>query len=267
MKQLPLPATIVEERAVLTKLAKQAVWTPHLADWQDAYDAYQLAGGDPHTLGKSAFNAVIGAAQAKLYEGRRRTAPLEAIRRQIGLLSCPVCGSLSQGSLDHYLPKDDFGEFSIMRANLVPACSHCNSDEKGTAYKGVGSERLLHPYYDDWLDGALWRVKIVAPFVAPTFIPEPMPGLTGSRPAIVAFHLSTVVGRQFRISMANWWSTLPAELILRLRTPVTEAALDAQLADEIAVATATTGTNSWRTAALRGLAANAAAVADLLARL
>jgi 5-methylcytosine-specific restriction endonuclease McrA len=267
LRYLPLPATVAEERAVLAKLAKQAMWAPHLADWQAAYDAYHLAGGDPHVLGKSAFDVVTGAAQAKLYEGRRRTVPLEAIRRQVGLLSCPVCGSSSQGSLDHYLPKEDFGEFSIMRANLIPACSHCNSDEKGTVYKGVGSTRLLHPYYDDWLDAALWRVRIVPPFAAPTFEPEAMPGLAGGRPAIVAFHLSTVIGRQFRISMANWWSTLPAALSLRLRPPVTRAALDAQLVEDLAVADATTGTNSWQTAALRGLAADAAAVADVLARL
>lgn len=267
MRFLPLPVTPAEEKEVLAKLGKQALWAPHLANWEAAYDAYHAAGGDPHVVVKSAFDKMTGAAQAKLYDTRRRTAQLEAIRRQTGLLSCPVCGSSSQGSLDHYLPKDEFGEFSIMRANLIPACSHCNSDEKGTVYKGAGLARLFHPYYDDWLDAALWRVRILKPYAAPRFVPEPMPGLVAPRTAIVAFHISTVVGRQFRISMANWWSTLPNALSVRLPPPVTGAALEAQLAQELAVSEATMGINSWQSAALRGLVGDAMAAADVLARL
>lgn len=267
MRRLSRPATLAEEEKVLDKLATQPRWAPHLAAWKTAYHAYHAAGGDPHAIGGSAFPGAVGDEQAKLYDGRRRTKPLEAIRRQAGLLSCPVCGSSGQGSLDHYLPRDEFGEFSIIRANLLPACHHCNSDEKGTVYKGAGGARLLHPYFDDWLDQPLWRVRVVPPHAAPTFRAEAMPGLGAAKTAIVDFHLATVTGRQFRLDMGNWWSTLPAALSPRLPLPVTAAALDAQLAVELVVAEATTWPNSWSSAALRGLAADPAAVADLLVRL
>ena len=267
MRHLPLPATLVDEKKVLAKLAKDALWAPHAVVWEQAYDDYLAAGGDPHVVTASAFTAAVGKAQAKLYEGRRRTKPLDAIRRQAGLLSCPSCGSSSQGSLDHYLPKDEYGEFSIMRANLVPACNHCNSDEKGTAYKGAAPARLVHPYFDNWVNAAVWQVRIVAPLSAPTFVPEALPGLTPARRAIVDFHLLTVVGKQFRTAMGNWWSTLPPALAPRLAPPVSAEALNAQLALELVVAEATTWTNSWQSAAFRGLIANSAAVADLLARL
>lgn len=267
MRHLPLPATLADEKKVLAKLAKEALWAPHLAAWEAAYDRYHAAGGDPHVVTGSAFDGVTGEAQAKLYEGRRRTKPLEAIRRQAGLLSCPVCGSSSQGSLDHYLPKDAYGEFSIMRANLVPACSHCNSDEKGTVYKGVAPGRLVHPYFDGWTSAPIWQVRLVPPLAAPTFVPEPLQGLSAPQLAIVDFHLATVVGKQFRTAMGNWWSTLPAALSPRLAQPVSAAALDAQLALELVVAEATTWTNSWQSAALCGLIADPVAVADLLSRL
>jgi hypothetical protein len=267
MKHLPLPATPAEEKAVLTKLGKQALWAPHIANWEIAYSTYQKYGGDPHQLVKSAFDDATSQLQYNLYDGRRRTKPLDAIRRQTGLLSCPMCGSPSQGSLDHYLPREAFGEFSIMRANLVPACSHCNSDEKGTVFKGPSPARLIHPYYDNWCNNPLWQVRIVPPYAAATFVPDPLAGLPNPQRQIVAFQLGTLLGKQFRTAMSNWWSTLPEALAVRLSEPVALAALEAQLQEELLVSEKTTGANSWMTSAYRGLACDPAAIADLLARL
>ncbi|MDQ7860344.1 HNH endonuclease [Peribacillus frigoritolerans] len=39
---------------------------------------------------------------------------------------CAYCGIGDTNYMDHYLPKDDFPEYSIHSYNLVPCCSYCN---------------------------------------------------------------------------------------------------------------------------------------------
>ena len=68
---------------------------------------------------------------------------------------CPYCGGIGDmgqrgelGTTDHFLPKSRFPVYSVLPANLVPACQVCN--------KGMGSNfptnpnlQPLHPYLDD----------------------------------------------------------------------------------------------------------------------
>ncbi len=63
---------------------------------------------------------------------------------------CPFC-SLSHNpkTLDHFLPKTLFPQFSILPENLVPACKECNEEFKKTFYADVEDEQILHPYFDD----------------------------------------------------------------------------------------------------------------------
>ena len=42
---------------------------------------------------------------------------------------CPYCGARRVSSIDHFLPKERFGVFSVFAVNLVPACSDCNNKE------------------------------------------------------------------------------------------------------------------------------------------
>ena len=59
---------------------------------------------------------------------------------------CPYCGINTADTLDHYLPKELFPEFSVNAANLIPCCGRCN------LLKGVdsptASTRVLHPRLD-----------------------------------------------------------------------------------------------------------------------
>ncbi|GAA3943846.1 hypothetical protein [Hymenobacter algoricola] len=63
---------------------------------------------------------------------------------------CQYCG-LNYGAktLDHYLPKDIFAEFSTLALNLVPCCVDCNT-LKDTAWL-KGSEREIISFYYDSL--------------------------------------------------------------------------------------------------------------------
>ncbi len=62
---------------------------------------------------------------------------------------CPYCAGLSSDvdTLDHYLPKSSYPRFSVLPANLIPACSACNKKmlASSSAFEG---EQFIHPYSD-----------------------------------------------------------------------------------------------------------------------
>jgi hypothetical protein len=76
---------------------------------------------------------------------------------QIKLLArdeCPYCGGCGElvdeegiGTLDHFLPKARFPVFSILPANLVPACTTCNNG-MGSSFPTDPNHQPLHPYFD-----------------------------------------------------------------------------------------------------------------------
>lgn len=61
---------------------------------------------------------------------------------------CPYCGHGQTSTLDHYLPKENFPEFSISPCNLIPCCPNCNS-KKLSYHAAFEKNQLIHPYYDD----------------------------------------------------------------------------------------------------------------------
>ncbi|MBV7434193.1 zinc finger-like domain-containing protein [Cardiobacteriaceae bacterium TAE3-ERU3] len=62
--------------------------------------------------------------------------------------SCLYCLISSIDSLDHYLPKSIFPQFSILPINLVPSCTECNSKLKRDNFFNIKEDQLIHPYLD-----------------------------------------------------------------------------------------------------------------------
>lgn len=60
---------------------------------------------------------------------------------------CPYCTILSTQTLDHYLPKKTYPEFSILSQNLVPSCGTCNKPRDFRTK--TGERALIHPYFDN----------------------------------------------------------------------------------------------------------------------
>lgn len=60
---------------------------------------------------------------------------------------CPYCSLGQATTLDHYLPKCRFPQFSVSVCNLVPSCKDCQS-KKGREYASRKSMQTLHPYFD-----------------------------------------------------------------------------------------------------------------------
>ncbi|MGG4046313.1 HNH endonuclease [Paenibacillus favisporus] len=65
--------------------------------------------------------------------------------------TCPYCGMDKPRTIDHYLPKSIFPEFSIYPPNLIPCCGHCNT-KKGKKWLKKGARRFINFYYDDLPD-------------------------------------------------------------------------------------------------------------------
>lgn len=259
MQHLPLPVPAEDDEAEINRLAKKPEWKPHQAAWLAAYKAYQANAGSPFAVVPCDFGPGVGDRQYSLYDTRKGSGELRRMRRKKGLKSCPICGSPVTGDLDHYLPRNVYPEFSIMRANLVPACSHCNSGGKGTTVHGGEPRRFIHPYFDDWAGQEIWYVEIVPPFKAAQFIPLGLPGLEVPRDEIVQFHLKNVLGVQFQLSMATEWSSLPTQIKIRDPEP-NIASIKTQIDQELRVACSAKGQNSWQAALLRGIQRNPGAI-------
>ena len=72
---------------------------------------------------------------------------------------CPLCAYGIPTTLDHFLPKTRYPEFSILPINLLPCCKDCNH-AKGEYFTAEENQQYLHPYYEDysskkWLEARL----------------------------------------------------------------------------------------------------------------
>lgn len=78
---------------------------------------------------------------------------------RLGARRCPFCSHRPPRTLDHYLPRDSFSEFSVFSRNLVPCCRDCNSTKHARVLSP--DEQLVHPYFDTISDYS-WLKCVVA---------------------------------------------------------------------------------------------------------
>lgn len=81
------------------------------------------------------------------------TGPMTALRgdllKRISVAKCPFCGISESSTLDHYLPKEKYPEFSVFPNNLVPSCATCNTRKRDLILdEGTKVRMFLHPCYD-----------------------------------------------------------------------------------------------------------------------
>lgn len=129
----------------------------------DQYAKYEANFGNPFQIDSVKIpNRVIERLHNKYTNAtdRNKFSYIWKTRRRLSPDVCPLCGSMSTSTADHFLPKEDYPEFYILSKNLVPACK-CNS-HKNLSYRGtLPSERILHPYYDDVLKERLLALSII----------------------------------------------------------------------------------------------------------
>lgn len=78
----------------------------------------------------------------------------ELLRLSSPFLVCPFCMHRPVRTLDHYLPKAEYGAYAVLPANLIPCCRDCNSDKDEFAPQERAST-LIHPYFDR-IDQTSW---------------------------------------------------------------------------------------------------------------
>lgn len=257
-----------EDDAYLARICSDPAWSAYKVQWASSYQAYRSGCGNPWSITAAALPDEVGAAQRKLYENRKSTARFNALRG-LQLPHCPMCGSAVTGSLDHFLPKEAFPEFSVMAANLIPACSHCNSSVKGRTYKGdTSDEWMLHPYFDTVAKTNVWEVRVVPPYPAATFEAIPCAAHPPSVQTRIAFHLKFVLGEQFQRFCTHAWATLPQ--VIRDSSAATDAISVAEVKSELGKLlryhVVSMGANGWQSAFHRGLIDDAPAQQYLAAQ-
>lgn len=170
-------------------------------DWKVNINLYIKHEGDPsYVKGLNLLNYTSTAAEAKarkkslinLYKpkkGELLHGVLHKMRRKHGLINCPSCGEAgTPETLDHYLPKDEFPEFSILLLNLVPMCSRCQ-EAKGTKFEtDKGLKKFIHPYFDQ-INTPLYKVIFSTPYSHPKFSIQVNPRIDPSLKSLVFEHI------------------------------------------------------------------------------
>lgn len=149
----------------------------------DSYKLYEDKKGNPELIKQIDFqiyednpdkiearkNSLIN-----LYENRsdKDIYPvLKGMRKNHNLMFCPFCGEeVIPSTLDHFLPKAKFPEYSICLINLIPMCTKCQGkDAKGEKTLSPNNQRFfLNPYFDS-IDEFL-ILEILPPYDKPNFI-------------------------------------------------------------------------------------------------
>ncbi|HCT9038159.1 TPA: hypothetical protein OUB44_001666 [Providencia rettgeri] len=121
---------------------------------------------------------------------------------------CPSCGEDgTPNTLDHYLPKDIFPEFSVTTANLFPMCDICQGAKGVKINDNEGKRLFLHPYFDDFIEQQVLVLDISEPFNAPTSIVlYPHPDLDIELQELILRHISEleIPARYYRYFQKNY---------------------------------------------------------------
>jgi len=125
----------------------QSARTDVLAAYQDYENAVPEVGG----LEEAALTDPQKEAMRHAYTVE--TGPMATLRGSIlkrtSVARCPFCGISESSTLDHYLPKERYPEFSVFPKNLVPSCAVCNTRKRDRILdEGTNVRMFLHPCYD-----------------------------------------------------------------------------------------------------------------------
>lgn len=63
------------------------------------------------------------------------------------ILRCPYCDISTPDTIDHYVPKGEYPEFSFLLVNLIPCCGKCNN-KKNEEFIVDNSRAFINFYYD-----------------------------------------------------------------------------------------------------------------------
>lgn len=62
---------------------------------------------------------------------------------------CPYCGDGKIEEVDHYVPKEDYPEFTLYPNNLIPLCNKCNKKKGNKFVDSQNKRQFINFYYDN----------------------------------------------------------------------------------------------------------------------
>jgi hypothetical protein len=271
MRKLAVPIT--NDEAVLDQLLrshgkKAGLIRQHRDEMTGQYGDYVAARGDPWLLGGL---APIGSAEEQgamidLYKSKTPALGFIAELRDGTRGPCPMCGSGATGTLDHYLPKSSYAQFSFFSRNLIPCCAKCNSLRQDSVRGIAVDERAVHPYFDDFLDQRVMTATFQAPWVTPKVNLVPF-NVQGQALLTVQWHIDNVIKPAGVVKdIIYWWGNLyrDPESVLRGATDIYTARENVR-SYQRGVEVLGGSRNCWYSTFLHGLAAADEMLAALLA--
>lgn len=188
------------------------------------------------------------------YEGGAKKYGLDWIPklRDLPIGSCPMCGNLTIGTVEHYLPKTPFPEFSVFSWNLVPSCSSCNQ-KRGSKHANGVSQQLLHPIFDRPI---LQKLRLVTHFDASGAVTQFRLGFNESDFSLterlrISAHISLCIDqRAFKLATKVQLSTIAARVANKK-----EHLWKSVIQDELSIMETANLTYGWAASCLRGLLA------------
>lgn len=199
--RLELPA--IDDDAYITGVVLErqaginaAYFTCIRENWQDWVREYVRVHGDPAQMPASQIGDMDKKKFHNLYTGAQTGSvhgeQLKKLRDGKPQF-CPACGEPGQpNTLDHYLPKELFAEFSITPANLFPMCDTCQGFKGVLTVDGAGLRYFIHPYFDDFTREQLLLIEFQPPFDAPTMILKVNPVLAPEASQLTRRHIEKI---------------------------------------------------------------------------
>lgn len=184
------------------------------------YKNYEKIKGDPNLYKHEFFDYQLLEAMKSHYDSDFSCLDfIELIRNKLSSDVCPMCGSMGTGTVDHYLPKADFEEYSFFSKNLIPACL-CNS-KRGVALKDTNSQaRILHPYYDSCLSERLVSCLIQGEFENPSIEIIPiLNDVNDENNLNIKFHIKYIIKKTIILEwLGEKWSKLSRRPAIMIRS-------------------------------------------------
>lgn len=155
MRSIPLLAVdateVFDEIAAAKRQPRRGRMQAARAEVLAAYQGYDDVAPDLGQLAKALLTDPQK--EAMLHAFNVETKPMTTLRgdilKRISVARCPFCGISESSTLDHYLPKEQYPEYSVFPNNLVPSCAVCNTSKRDHILdKGTKVRMFLHPCYD-----------------------------------------------------------------------------------------------------------------------
>lgn len=189
-----------------------------------------------------------------------RTQALDALKAKIrnsqseyGRCFCAYCGINNPDTIEHYLPKRSFPEFSVLHQNLLPACSECNR-LKGDSWKASQGRSVLHFYFDYISSNQKWLLATVE-----IDNNTPLSRFSLVRPSDMSVSGFQLIGSHYSsLDLLNRYSQRAGELFSEVRSSMHPGLSHDDLINELKHRSdglvASHGRNHWKVALLEAMA-------------